>query len=77
MSDRADLVGNERAKLTAAYANNVAVALFVVGVLTPAGTTLQASLVPSVALVGSGALCIVGSLALHLFARHELRKLVP
>lgn len=74
--DKPDLVRNEQDKLTAAYLNNLAVALFVVGGLTPPAAALQADQLPSLLLALVSGVCVVGSIALHGIARTVLRSLV-
>jgi hypothetical protein len=71
------LVGNEQAKLSANYLNGVAIAVLAVGSL--------GSLLPALGATGPvtdlpfivGGICCVLSFALHMVARHVLRRLVP
>lgn len=72
-----DHVRNEKAKLSAAYFNNVAVALVVVGGFTPLAASVQSNAAPSLALAAISAVCIGGSAGLHVLGRRFLRSLVP
>lgn len=71
------LVRNEQTKLTATYLNNVAVALFVVGSLTPLFSMGTDAAEPSTARLIISGLCLVASVALHIVARRVLRRLQP
>lgn len=73
---RAKTIKNEQVKLSATYANGLALAIFVVGALTPIVNQLEAdkSIGNPVVIV---VVCIVVSGALHLLARQLLRGLQP
>ena len=79
-SDRAKLVANERAKLTAAYLNAAAAGLFTAGVVAPLvaaifGLSTAASNLPPLTLVFGIAIFLVASGALHSAARTVLKGL--
>lgn len=70
------LVRNEQAKLAATYFNNLAVALAVVGGITPlVSAATGGGATPFILLVG--VICFAGSGALHLIARRVLKGLTP
>jgi hypothetical protein len=70
------LIENERTKLTAAYLNGLAIAIFAIGALAPSFRTFTIRIAKPawlIALVGS--VCILISGALHLIARSRLGTL--
>lgn len=73
--ERAKAIANERAKISATYANGLAVALVAVGTLSPAvsvsPTTPKAILIQGLV----GLVCLIGSLILHLQARRILGEM--
>ena len=75
--ERRALVRNEQAKLTATYLNNLAIAVFAIGGITP----LASSFVGQGGLAGFtlavGGVCFVISVGLHLGAQLILRRLRP
>ena len=73
--EREKAIANERAKMSATYANGLAVALVAVGTLSPAVSTSPAT--PKAALIQGlvGAVCLIGSLILHLQARRILGEM--
>ena len=72
------LVHNERTKLTATYLNGLAIALFAVGGLAPIFShAFGAEPRPLWTLAAAAAICLVGSAALHLWARRILKGLIP
>ena len=71
------VVRNEQAKLTATYLNNLAVALFAVGALTPVVSSLLSAAGATAFIVLIGAVCMIASLALHLLGRLVLKGLTP
>lgn len=66
---------NERAKLTATYVNNVAVALFAVGALGPLLSVLYGVQGSAGSTLIGGAVCLLASYLLHLTGRRFLRGL--
>jgi hypothetical protein len=73
------LIHNERTKLTATYLNGMAIAIFAVGGLAPAFSSLYAETARgrTSTLVALGLICFLGSVALHLIARRLLKGLKP
>jgi hypothetical protein len=71
----ANLVRNERTKLTATYLNGLAIAVFAVGALAPSisAASSQARLWPVIA--PTIVICILISAALHFAARRSLKGL--
>jgi hypothetical protein len=71
----ANLVRNERTKLTATYFNGVAIAVLVVGGLAPVigAATSQTPLWPTV--IPSSVICLFTSAILHFVARRLLKGL--
>lgn len=73
--EREKAIANERAKISATYANGLAVALVAVGTLSPAisasPTTPRAALIQGLV----GLVCLFGSLVLHLQARRILGEM--
>jgi len=77
----ADVIRNERVKLTATWLNNTAVAVMSLGVLTPiflsTFRTNDAAMADGMT-TGKGILiCIALSVFLHLLGRRTLRKMDP
>lgn len=71
-------IHNEQPKITATALNNVAVAFFVTGVLTPLVTFIQNPMTltsPVAALIGTG--WLLTALIVHLLARLVLTGLEP
>ena len=74
--DRAKLVANESAKLTATYVNGVAIAILAVGGLAPVFSGRLAGIDFGVALLSANLLlCATTSAALHWVGRRILRTL--
>ncbi|WP_246691734.1 amino acid transporter protein [Methylobacterium sp. WL12] len=74
--DRAKLVANESAKLTATYVNGVAIAILAVGGLAPVFSGRLAGIDFGAALLGANLLlCATTSAALHWLGRRILRTL--
>lgn len=74
--DRAKLVANESAKLTATYVNGVAIAILAVGGLAPVFSGRLAGIDFGAALLGANLLlCAMTSAALHWLGRRILRTL--
>ena len=72
------LVHNERTKLTATYLNGLAIALFAVGGLAPIfSRAFGEGARPLWTLATAAVICLVGSAALHLWARRILKGLIP
>jgi hypothetical protein len=74
------LVANERAKLTAAYLNGVAIGLLLIGAFAPVFSFMFAAQAsrPSLTLLGVAILvCQLGSGCLHWIARRVLGGLKP
>jgi len=69
------LVENERTKLTATYANGIAIAVFAIGTFAPSVASLSSpeGFLPETGLAATG--CIAASAALHLMARRILKGL--
>lgn len=71
------LVRNEQAKLSAAYVNSVAIAIFAAGVLAPVVSAVAGSLSTGAPQLGGIATCcLTASGGLHYLARRMLRGLV-
>lgn len=75
MTDIATTVHNERTKLTAAFLNGMAVAIFAVGGLAPAFTTIYGDRPITLPLVLGVLVCLLAPGALHYWARRSLRGL--
>lgn len=69
------LVHNERLKLTATYANGLAIAVFAVGGFAPIFGFLSAERSPNTAVIIFVAICFPMSVSLHLIARRALEGL--
>jgi hypothetical protein len=73
----ANLVRNERTKLTATYLNGVAVAMLAIGTLAPLISSFStAEGVPTVATAVICSVCVFASGVLHLLARRLLKGLI-
>lgn len=72
------LVWNERAKLTATYANGIAIAVFAVGGLAPVVSLIAAGSTPGShhAVYGLAGICWIVSGILHWSARRSLGGLI-
>ncbi|MGF9563073.1 amino acid transporter [Neorhizobium sp. JUb45] len=67
---------NEKAKLTAAYLNGIAIAVALAGALTPTLTGVQTNPGPvNWGTAGIVAICVVVSLSFHMLARRALNEL--
>ncbi len=75
MTEIATTVHNERTKLTATFLNGLAVAIFAVGGLAPAFTTLYGDRPVALPLALGVLVCLLASGALHYWARRSLRGL--
>lgn len=74
------LIANERAKLSATYANGLAISIFAVGGLAPVLNVYSGSgsaSVPAPAVFLSAGVCWFVSGVLHLLARRYLGRLRP
>lgn len=70
-------IHNERTKLSATYANGLAVSIFAVGGLGPWLAVLYGNADPSLAVSGVSVICFSASYALHFYARRILKRLRP
>lgn len=72
------MIENERTRLTAAYLNGLAIAIFAVGGFAPIVSYAYASKdgQPLWVIVVVTLICVLGSVALHLLARHRLGGLI-
>lgn len=75
MTDIATTIHNERIKLTAAFLNAMGVAIFAVGGLAPAFTTLYGDRPITIPLILGVVICLLASATLHYGARRSLRGL--
>lgn len=75
--ERQKTVANERAKISATYANGLAVALMAVGTLSPAVASQPLPTDPKALYLQAaiGFVCLIGSGVLHLQARRILGDL--
>ena len=72
------MIENEQTKLTATWLNGISIAVFAVGGLAPLLSSVYAGNEAPIEVIGLiVAVCFVGSGALHILARHQLRRLKP
>lgn len=70
-------IHNERTKLTATYANGVAISIFAVGGLGPWLATLYGNAEPGFLISLVSVICFLASVGLHFYARRILKRLRP
>lgn len=76
--DRAKTIANEQVKLTATYANGIALAVFVVGGLAPAFGNRPPDIHPDqwrTLILITATVCLIVSLLLHWLARTALKEM--